>query len=263
MYFTKPSLRTKLSFEIGMKKLGGNVSIIKQDEIILGERESIKDSARVISQYADAIVIRTFAHSDVETFDKHSSIPVINALTDLSHPCQVMADFLTIKEQFNTLSGLKIAYVGDWNNVANSLMVGCAILGINFAIVSPSAYQQKTQNKIFEIAKKLAEKSTATLEVHENPYMAVKEANVIYTDTWVSMGQENDSKRKEDFQNYQINANLMTYADKNAIVLHCLPAYKGEEITEDIFEQYASVIFNEAANRMYAQMAILASIMRH
>lgn len=260
MYFSKPSLRTRLSFEIGMTKLGGNAVVIKQDEIILGKRESIEDTARVVSKYADAIMVRTFAHEDVEKFAKYASIPIINALTDLSHPCQIMADFLTIYEHFHKLKGIKIAYVGDGNNITNSLLTGCATLGINISTATPKGYEPSVEE--LKKAEEIAKKSGSKIEIFENPIDAVKNADVIYTDVWTSMGQEAEYEmRKEIFKNYQINKELMQYANKNAIVLHCLPAHKGLEITEDVFEEHQSSIFNEAENRMYAQMAILAAIM--
>lgn len=259
MYFSKPSLRTKLSFEIGMMKLGGNAVLIKQDEIILGQRESIADVARVIPRYADGMTIRTFDHGDVEEFAKYSSIPVINSLTNLSHPCQIMADLLTIKEHFGNFSGLKLAYVGDGNNVANSLLIGCSLLGIDISIATATGYEP---NKIcLENAKKFAHKSNSKVEVTSDPIEATKGANVIYADTWTSMGQESESaKRKEIFKQFQVNKELLKNADKNHIVLHCLPAHKGEELTEEVFEIHADTIFAEAENRMHAQMAILASI---
>lgn len=260
MYFAKPSLRTRLSFEIGMQKLGGNAVVIKQDEIILGKRESIEDTARVISKYADAVMIRTFAHNDVTKFAEYASIPVINALTDLSHPCQIMADFLTIQEVFKSLDGVKIAYISDGNNMANTLLVGGALFGMNISVAAPQGYKPDV-NEI-EKAKKIAGKTHSYIEIVEDPFEAVKDADVVYGDTWTSMGQEKEHEiRKEVFKNYQINRELLQNAKKNVIVLHCLPAHKGEEISEDVFEAYSENIFNEAENRMYAQMAVMASIM--
>lgn len=260
MYFSKPSLRTRISFEVGMQKLGGNAVVIKQDEIILGKRESIEDTARVISRYADGITIRTFAHSDVEQFAKYSSIPVINALTDLSHPCQIMADLLTIKEHFKKFNGLKLAYIGDGNNVTNSLLIGCSLLGIDISVAAPEGYEPDSECVLN--AKKFASGSGAKVEILNSPDDAAKGAHVFYTDVWTSMGQEAEAeKRKEIFKNYQINTNLLKLADKNHIVLHCLPAHKGEEITEEAFELHAASIFEQAENRMHAQMAIMASIM--
>lgn len=260
MYFSKPSLRTRLSFEIGMSKLGGQAVVIKQDEIILGQRESIADVARVVSGYADGVTIRTFAHSDVEEFAKYSSIPIINSLTDLSHPCQIMADFLTIKEHFGSFSGLKLAYIGDGNNVTNSLLVGCSLLGIDISVATASGYEPDKDCLIK--SQGFAKKAGSNIELITDPAAAVKGANIICTDTWTSMGQEAESaKRREIFKNYQVNTELLKNADKNHIVLHCLPAHKGEEITEEVFELHAKTIFSEAENRMHAQMAIMASIM--
>jgi ornithine carbamoyltransferase len=260
MYFSKPSLRTRLSFEIGMSKLGGQAITIKQDEIILGQRESVADVARVISGYADGVTIRTFAHSDVEEFAKYSSIPVINSLTDFSHPCQIMADLLTIKETFGSFSGLKLAYIGDGNNVTNSLLIGCSLLGINISVATPQGYEPN-KNCVTK-AEGFAKSSNSNIEIINNPTEAVKNANIVCTDTWTSMGQESESeKRKEIFKPYQVNSNLLKNAEKKHIILHCLPAHKGEEITEEVFELHAKTIFNEAENRMHAQMAILASIM--
>ncbi len=261
MYFSKPSLRTRLSFEIGMAKLGGNSYVIKQDEIILGKRESIEDTSRVISKYADAITIRTFAHSDVETFAKYSSIPVINALTDLSHPCQIMADLLTIYETFKTYKNLKLNYVGDGNNVTNSLLTGCASFGIDITVSCPAGFEPDTNE--LNKAKEIAEKTGANIEIVNDPLQGAKGADIIYTDVWTSMGQEAEyEKRKEIFKSYQINENLMNNAKKNSIILHCLPAHKGEEIDFETFEKYSAPIFNQAENRMWAQMAILASVIK-
>lgn len=261
MYFSKPSLRTRLSFEIGMAKLGGNSYVIKQDEIILGKRESIEDTSRVISKYADAITIRTFAHSDVETFAKYSSIPVINALTDLSHPCQIMADLLTIYETFKTYKNLKLNYVGDGNNVTNSLLTGCASFGIDITVSCPAGFEPDTNE--LNKAKEIAEKTGANIEIVNDPLQGAKGVDIIYTDVWTSMGQEAEyEKRKEIFKSYQINENLMNNANKNSIILHCLPAHKGEEIDFETFEKYSAPIFNQAENRMWAQMAILASVIK-
>ncbi len=260
MYFAKPSLRTRLSFEIGMQKLGGNAVVIKQDEIILGARESIEDSARVIERYSDGVMIRTFAHSDIEQFAKYSSIPVINALTDLSHPCQIMADLQTIREHFNTFSGLKLAYIGDGNNVTHSLLIGCSMLGIDISVASPQGYEPMAE--VVSMAEKFAKANGSSVKIINCPIEAATDANVLYTDVWTSMGQEAESeKRKAIFKDYQINTELLKRADKNNIVLHCLPAHKGEEITSEAFEMHAESIFRQAENRMHAQMAIMAAIM--
>ncbi len=259
MYFAKPSLRTRLSFEIGMKKLGGDAYVLKQDEIILGKRESIEDSANVISRYCDLIMIRTFAHEDIENFAKHSKVPVINALTDLSHPCQIMADLLTIKEHFGKLDGLTLSYIGDGNNVCNSLLIGCSMLGLNIKVGCPKGYEP---NKDYiNLAKEYAKENGTFVEILNNVKNASSGADILYTDVWASMGQEDEKEmRKEIFKDYQINNTLLKNASDNAIVLHCLPAHKGEEISDEVFDKNASIIYEEAENRMYAQMAIMKSI---
>jgi len=259
MYFAKPSLRTRLSFETGIYQLGGNPIVVKQEEIILGSRESIEDTARVISRYADGITIRTFAHSDVEKFAQYADIPVINALTDSSHPCQIMADLLTIKEKFGNLENLKLAYVGDGNNITNSLLIGCSMLGMDISVGCPEDYEPD-KNYIAK-AEELALISGSKIEIIQDPYQAVKYANVVYGDTWTSMGQESEAeKRRSLFRDYQINSELLEQADADCIVLHCLPAHKGEEITEEVFELHAQSIFDQAENRLHAQKAIMASI---
>lgn len=259
LIFSKPSLRTRVSFEIGMKQLGGNSLTLKQDEINLGVRETIADTARVLSRYADCVMIRTFAHKDVEEFGEYASIPVINGLTDDSHPCQIMADLLTIKEHFKTFDGLKLTYTGDGNNVAHSLLVGCALLGIDISIACPKGFEpsEKYLKPAFEIAKK----SGSKVEILSDPYTAILGANVVYTDVWASMGQESEAdSRKEIFKPYQINSNLLSHASSDAIVLHCLPAHREEEITHEVLEKNADIIFSQAENRMHAQKAIMAAI---
>ncbi len=259
LIFSKPSLRTRVSFEIGMRQLGGNSLTLKQDEINLGIRESIADTARVLSGYADCVMIRTFAHKDVEEFVQYATIPTINGLTDDCHPCQIMADLLTIKEHFSKLEGLKLTYVGDGNNVANSLLVGCALVGINVAISSPKGYEPT--GRFLNFAKEIAKTSGIKVEILNEPELAVDGANIIYTDVWASMGQESEAQaRKEIFKPYQINAQLCSFASKDVIVMHCLPAHREEEITHDVLEKYADVIFRQAENRMHAQKAIMASI---
>lgn len=261
LIFSKPSLRTRVSFEIGMKQLGGSSLTLKQDEINLGVRETIADTARVLSRYADCVMIRTFAHSDVEEFAQYASVPTINGLTDDSHPCQIMADLLTIKEHFGKLDGLKLTYVGDGNNVAHSLIVGCATMGMDVTIGCPSGFEPS--EKYLNKALKIAQKSGSKVEVTNDPIIAVKDANVIYTDVWASMGQESEAdKRKEIFKPYQINKALCNAAADNAIVLHCLPAHREEEITHEVLEENADIIFSQAENRMHAQKAIMAAIVK-
>jgi ornithine carbamoyltransferase len=260
MIFAKPSLRTRVSFEVGIQQLGGNAVVLKQDEINLGVRETIADTARVLSRYVDGVMIRTFAQEDVVEFAKYADVPVINALTDLSHPCQVMADLLTIKEHFGSFDGLKLAYLGDGNNMTHSLMAGCAIFGMDISVGCPNNYEPDAD--FTQKCKEIAEKSGSKIIITSNPEEAIKDANVVYTDVWASMGQESEAEsRKEIFKPYQINQSLMSNAAQNAIVLHCLPAHRGEEITEEVLELHAGSIFEQAENRLHAQKAIMASIM--
>lgn len=260
MIFAKPSLRTRVSFEIGIQQLGGNAVVLKQDEINLGVRETIADTARVISRYADGVMIRTFAQEDVVEFAKYADVPVINALTDLSHPCQVMADLLTIKEHFDSLDNIKLAYVGDGNNMTHSLMAGCAIMGMDVSIGCPKGYEP--DEKFLAKCQEIAQKSGSKIQITSNQTEAVKNANVVYTDVWASMGQEDEAEaRKDIFRPYQVNKELLMNAADNVIVLHCLPAHRGEEITEEVLEEHAAIIFEQAENRLHAQKAIMASIM--
>ena len=259
LIFSKPSLRTRVSFETGIRQLGGNSLTLKQDEINLGVRETIADTARVLSRYADCVMIRTFAHSDVEEFAKYASVPTINGLTDDSHPCQIMADLLTIKEHFKKLKGLKLVYSGDGNNVANSLLVGCALMGLDVTIACPKGYEP--MEKYVEFAKNAALKTGSKVSIEHDPKKAVEGANIIYTDVWASMGQESEASiRKEIFKSYQVNDELCSYASDDVIVLHCLPAHREEEITHSVLEKNAEVIFEQAENRMHAQKAIMAAI---
>ncbi|MEW5820673.1 MAG: ornithine carbamoyltransferase [Cyanobacteriota bacterium] len=257
--FEKPSLRTRISFDIGFMRLGGSVINIRKEEINLGLREPIKDCARNISRYVDCIMIRTFAHSNIEEFAKYSSVPVINGLTDKYHPCQVAADLFTISEKFNTLKGLKLTYVGDGNNVAHSLLLGCSLAGMDVTCVSPGGY--KPLADVVNKAKEFAAKMNSKIEILEDPKDAVKDANIIYTDVWASMGQEKEAEeRKKVFKKYQANSKLLKNADPNCIVMHCLPAHRDEEITDEVFELHADTIFDQAENRMHAQNAIMACI---
>ena len=261
MYFSKPSLRTRLSFEIGMKKLGGDAFVLKQDEIILGQRESIEDSANVISRYCDLIMIRTFAHSDVEDFAKYSKVPVINALTDLSHPCQIMADLFTMKEHFGKLKGLTLTYIGDGNNVCNSLLTGCTSLGVNIKVGVPKGYEPDA--KTIEAAKNIAKNTGCSVDIVNDVKEAVSGSDVVYTDVWASMGQEKEKEERLNvFKGFTFTKELFALANKGAIALHCLPAHKGEEISEEVFNMNSQYIYEEAENRMHAQMAIMSSIVK-
>ena len=261
MIFEKSSTRTRVSFETGMYQLGGQALFLSNRDLQLGRGEPIKDTARVLSRYLDGIMIRTFGHERVVEMAKYASIPVINALTDLLHPCQVLTDLLTIQEhKGKNLKGLKMAYVGDGNNMTNSYMYGCAKAGMTFVAATPEDYrpdEQAVKNAIED-----AKATGASITLVTDPKEAVKDADIVVTDTWASMGQEAEhDMRKKIFAPYQVNKELLQGADKRVIVMHCLPAYRGEEITEDVFEANADVIFDEAENRLHTQKAIMALTM--
>jgi ornithine carbamoyltransferase len=256
MIFQKPSLRTRVSFDMAMRHMGGDALYLSPNEISLGQRESVADVARVISGYTQAIMARVFEHKHVLELAKWASVPVINGLSDYNHPCQGMADALTIVEKFGKLKGLNVTFIGDGNNVAVSLMHICAKLGANFTIASPEGYDI-VPNAI-EDAKVFAKTSGSSLEFIRDPHEAVKSAHVIYTDTWTSMGQEAETeKRKVVFPPYQVNAKLVSEANKDVIVMHCLPAHRGQELTDDVADGPHSVIFPQAHNRLHAQKAVL------
>ncbi len=255
MIFTKSSTRTRVSFETGMYQLGGTAMFLSSRDIQLGRGEPICDTARVLSRYLDGIMIRTFDQSDVEDLAKYGSIPIINGLTDYAHPCQVLADLQTIREHKGKLEGLKICFVGDGNNMANSIIVGCIKVGMSVAIACPDNY--KPDADIMKWASENGE-FLCTSNIAE----AVKDADVVYTDVWASMGQEDEAeKRKIAFKDYCVNANTMSYAKADAMVLHCLPAHRGEEITAEVLEAHANEIFDEAENRLHAQKAVLVKTM--
>lgn len=261
MIFEKSSTRTRVSFEVGMYQLGGQALFLSNRDLQLGRGEPIKDTARVLSRYLDGIMIRTYGHDRVEELAKYADIPVINALTDLLHPCQVLTDLLTIQEhKGKNLKGLKMAYVGDGNNMTNSYMYGCAKAGMTFVAATPADY--KPDATVTKQAKEDAKLTGASIELVTDPMEAVKGADIVVTDTWASMGQEAEhDARKKIFAPYQVNKELMAHADKRAIVMHCLPAYRGEEITEEVLEANAQVIFDEAENRLHTQKAIMALTM--
>jgi len=260
MIFQKPSLRTRVSFERGMEHLGGSAMYIGPAEIGLGKRESIADVARVMSGYVDAIMARVFEHEHVVELAKWASIPVINGLSDYNHPCQAMADILTILEEFGQVKGVNVTYVGDGNNVAVSLMQICAKLGANFTIANPTGYDMPASS-IFE-ARNFAAESGSAISLLEDPHQAVKEADVIYTDTWTSMGQEEETlKREAVFPPYQVNEQLVQEARQHVIVLHCLPAHRNHEITDAVADGPHSRLFPQAHNRMHAQKAILVKLL--
>lgn len=261
MIFEKSSTRTRVSFETGMYQLGGQALFLSNRDLQLGRGEPIRDTARVLSRYLDGIMIRTFGHDRVEELAKWADIPVINALTDLLHPCQVLTDLLTIEEyKGKNLKGLKMAYVGDGNNMTNSFLYGCAKVGMTFVAATPEDY--RPDETVFKNALEDAKETGAELSLLTDPKEAVKDADIVVTDTWASMGQEAEHEaRKKIFAPYQVNKELLKGADKRVIVMHCLPAYRGEEITEEVLEANANVIFDEAENRLHTQKAIMALTM--
>lgn len=261
MIFEKSSTRTRVSFETGMYQLGGQALFLSNRDLQLGRGEPIKDTARVLSRYLDGIMIRTFGHERVQEFAEYADIPIINALTDLLHPCQVLTDLLTIQEyKGKNLKGLKMAYVGDGNNMTNSYMYGAAKVGMNFVAATPDDY--KPDKEVTKNAIEDAKLTGASIALVSDPVEAVKDADIVVTDTWASMGQEAEhDMRKKIFAPYQVNSELLKHADKRAIVMHCLPAYRGEEITDEVFEANADVIFDEAENRLHTQKAIMALTM--
>ncbi len=260
LIFQKPSLRTRISFEMGMRHLGGDALYISPAEIGLGQRESIADVARVLSGYVDGIMARVFSHQHILDLAKWSSIPVINGLSDYNHPCQAMADALTIIEKFGSMHGLNVSFIGDGNNVAVSLIHISALLGANFTLASPAGYDMDP--KAIAIADKLAEKTGSKFQFLRDPHEAVKGADVIYTDTWTSMGQEAEAKTREAiFSPFQVNAKLVSEANKDVIVMHCLPAHRGQELTDEVADGPHSVIFPQAHNRLHAQKAVLVKLL--
>jgi ornithine carbamoyltransferase len=252
LMFEKPSLRTRVSFDVAMKQLGGDAIYLSPAEVGLGQREPISDVAKVLSRYVDGIVARTFSHSSVELLAQHATVPVINGLSDEEHPCQVLSDLLTIYEKKGGLEGLTLAYIGDANNVANSLLLAASIMGMDFRMANPKGYEPKLE------LQKMAPKA----HLIQDPKTAVENADVVYTDVWTSMGQEAETeKRKTAFSSYQVNAELLSLAKKDAIFLHPLPAHHGEEIAEGVLDLPQSVVFDQAENRLHMQKAILAKLM--
>jgi ornithine carbamoyltransferase len=253
LLFEKPSLRTRVSFEVGMRQLGGECVYLSPEEVQLGKRESIPDAARVLSRYADVIALRTFAHETLEILANNADIPVINALSDLEHPCQALADILTIYEHKETMEGLTLAFIGDGNNTAHSLMLAAALCGINFHIASPKGY--RVQDKILKTAQQYAADSQSTILFTEDPRQAIANADIVYTDVWVSMGQEAETKqRQKAFAAYQVDSGLLSLAKKDAILMHPLPAHHGEEVAENLIYCPQSVVFDQAENRLHADL---------
>ncbi|MCD4823846.1 MAG: ornithine carbamoyltransferase [Phycisphaerae bacterium] len=258
LLFEKPSLRTRVSFEVAMTQLGGRSTYLDQMTVGLGQRESVKDVARVLGRMCDGIMARTFSHDVIKELAEYASVPVINGLTDYCHPCQAMADMVTVKEHFGDLAGRTLVFVGDGNNVARSLAVACIKLGMKFVLACPQGYQ--LEESFFEIL--LLEHPEADCQMIHDADKAVANADVIYADTWVSMGQEEEKAQRVDaFKGFQINAELLAKAPDNAIVLHCLPAYRDYEITDEIFEANATHILNEAENRLHFQRTLLNALL--
>ncbi len=259
LIFDKSSTRTRVSFQVAMSRLGGTTVDLNPTTSQIGRGEPIRDTARVLSRYCDVLAIRTFKQSVLEEYAKWSSKPVINALTDLEHPCQALADYMTIKEEFTDFKNVVLTFIGDGNNVANSLILCGALLGVEVRIACPKGYEPN--NLVINKAKKIY-KNKNLLKITNDPINAVKGANVLYTDVWSSMGEENQKEEKDkDFNGYTINTNLVSNADKEAIILHCLPAYRGKEITDEVIESEKSRIFEQAENRMHAQQALLSCLL--
>lgn len=260
LIFDKSSTRTRVSFQVAMSRLGGTTIDLNPNTSQIGRGEPIKDTSRVLSRYCDVLAIRTYKHSDLENYAKWSSKPVINALTDLEHPCQVLADFLTIKEEFGELKNLVLSFIGDGNNVANSLIICGALLGIEVRIACPKGYEPNQE--IIQKAFQINNHKRDLLKITNDPYSAVVGANVLYTDVWSSMGEENQKEEKDkDFNGFTIDSELLNKAKKDAIVLHCLPAYRDKEITDEVIDSTKSRIFDQAENRLHVQQALLASLL--
>ncbi len=260
LIFTKSSTRTRVSFEVGMVQLGGYPLFLSANDIQLGRGETVADTAKTLSRYLDGIMIRTFKQSDVEDLARYGSIPIINGLTDLQHPCQILADLQTIREHKGTLAGLKLAYVGDGNNVANSLLIGCAKMGMHIAVAFPMGFEPDAAS--VRCAQSAAQSAGGSVTLTQSAAEAVLGADVVYTDTWVSMGQEAEkAERVTQFDGFQVNAALMAMAKPDAIFMHCLPAYRGYEVSEDVIDGPQSVVFDEAENRLHAQKAVMVRLL--
>lgn len=259
LLFEKPSLRTRVSFEVGIRQLGGSCLYLSPEEVGLGKREPVADVARVLSRYINGIIARTFAHETLQALARYSTVPVINALSDREHPCQALADMLTIREKKGKLKGLTLAYIGDGNNVAHSLLLAAALTGLNFRIASPTGYE--VSKDILETAKRLAANGGSQIVLTKHPVEAVKDADIVYTDVWTSMGQEAEAKRRHnDFADYQVDSKLLSLAKKDTIFMHPLPAHHGEEVAPGVLDGPHSVVFDQAENRLHLQKALLAEM---
>lgn len=260
LIFEKSSTRTRVSFEVGMFQLGGHALFLSKNDIQLGRGETIADTAGVMSRYLDGIMIRTFGHDKVVDLARYASVPVINGLSDLAHPCQVLADYQTILEHKGTLAGLKLAYIGDGNNMAHSLMIGGAKLGVHVSVASPEGYEPDP--KVVESAQEIAKATGAVIEVVRDPKAAVLDADVIYSDVWASMGFEEEQKAREAaFASYQVDEQLASHAKSDYVFMHCLPAHRGEEVSEGVIDGPHSIIFDQAENRLHAQKALMVALM--
>ncbi len=260
MLFQKPSLRTRVSFEVGMLQLGGEAIYISPNEVGLGTRESVPDVARVLSGYVDGIMARVFSHDHILQLAEYGNVPVINGLSDYNHPCQALTDIFTIWEHFGTVAGLKLAYVGDGNNMATSLVTILAKMGSHFSIAAPNGY--RLPPKILSAAKHFAEETEVDISVTDDPAEAVAGADIIYTDVWTSMGQEAEKEaRLQAFKSYQLNTDLVAKAKPETVILHCLPAHRGEEITDEVADSSQSLLFQQAENRLHAQKGVLALLL--
>ncbi len=259
--FEKQSLRTRVTFEVGMKQLGGNSIYLAPADISLGKRESVSDVTKNLERWVDGIMIRTFGHNIVTEMAAAAKIPIINGLTDLEHPCQALADYFTVLEHKKKFKGLKFTYIGDGNNVCHSLMLTAAKLGIEFYAATPKGFEPSKD--VFETALEDAEKTGAVINIVNDPVEAVTKSDVVYTDVWASMGQESETaKRKKIFKDYQVNSKLMSFAKSDAIFLHCLPAHRGDEVTDEVLDSKQSVVFDEAENRLHAQKTIMCMLMK-
>ncbi len=260
LIFQKPSNRTRVSFEVGMTQLGGHSIYLAPQEINLGVRESIEDVAKTLSRYVDGVVLRTFEHKTISEMAKYASVPVINGLSDFSHPCQALADVYSIREKFKKLKGVTLAYVGDGNNVCNSLLLASAKAGLNMNIGVPAGYEPVEE--VLDEARNIAKTTGVSIKLFNDPEGAVKGSDVVYTDVWASMGQEKEAEeRKNIFRGFQINSELMKFAKKGALVMHCLPAHRGEEISGEVIDGKGSIVFDQAENRLHIQKAILIALL--
>lgn len=262
MIFEKSSTRTRVSFEAGMYQLGGNALFLSSRDLQLGRGEPIEDTARTLSRFLDGIIIRTYSQEEVEGLAKYSSIPIINGLTDLEHPCQVLADLMTIREYKNILEGLNVTFIGDGNNMAHSIIIGTLKVGMNLTIACPKDYMPK--DEYIQRGKELAKLEGKSFNITNSPIEAAKNADVVFTDVWTSMGHETEEKeRRKAFKGFQVNKEVISYTKENALLLHCLPAHRGEEITSEILEEHSNEIFDEAENRLHVQKAILVKLLKN